>query len=105
MGETAVELLSQSDIFSKGHEQCQTARGGDFGATKGSEFEILNVLTYHEHTSWSFTCVVKSPSFLVIASILPAFGGNRGFFFYRRKQLSTLTRIFGFVCFLDILIH
>jgi len=25
----------------------------------------------------------------------PAFGGNRGFFFYRRKQLSTLTRIFG----------
>jgi len=83
------------DIFSKGHEQCQTARGGDFGATKGSEFEVLKVLTYHEHTSWSFTCVVKSPSFLVIASILPAFGGNRGFFFYLIQQLSLVIRIFG----------
>jgi len=86
MGTTKVELLTQADIFSVGHEQSQATGSGDFGAMKGTEFEILNVLTYHEDTSWGFPCVVKSPKFFSIASILPAFWGNRGLFFYPRKN-------------------
>jgi hypothetical protein len=76
MGKTKVELLAQADIFSEGHEQGQAAGSGDFGAMKGTEYEILNVLMYHEDTSWGFTCGVKSPNFLFIASILPAFWGK-----------------------------
>jgi hypothetical protein len=96
MGKTKVELLAQADIFSEGHEQSQAAGSGDFGTMKGTEFEILNVLMYHEDTWWGFTCGVKSPKFLFIASILPAFWGNRGFFFYPRKKISPVIRISGF---------
>jgi hypothetical protein len=63
MGKATVELLAQADIFGEGHEQSQAAGSGDFGAIKGTEFEILNVLTYHEDTSYCFTCGVKSPDF------------------------------------------
>jgi hypothetical protein len=55
----------------------------------------LTVLAYHEDTSWGFTCGVKSPKFFDIASILPVFWGNRGFFFYQRKKRRPVIRIFG----------
>jgi hypothetical protein len=97
MAKTKVELLAQTDVFGKGHEQSQPAGSGDFGATKGTEFEILDILTYHELTSWGFTCGVKPPKFFLIASILPAFWGNRGFFFYSGKKLGPVTRKFGFL--------
>jgi hypothetical protein len=88
-------LLAQADIFSKGHEQSQAAGGSGFGAMKGTKFEILDVLTYYELTSWGFTCGVKSPEFFFIASILPAFWGNRGFFFYPEKKIRPVIRISG----------
>ncbi len=95
MRKTKLQMLVQSDISSKAHQQGQTARGGDFSSPEGSEFEILNVLAYHENTSWGFTWMVKSLCFFNIISILPVFWGNRGFFFYPRINLFPVIRISG----------
>ncbi|MGB7296515.1 MAG: hypothetical protein WBC70_13080 [Candidatus Aminicenantales bacterium] len=95
MGKAKVEWLAQADIFGEGHEQCQAAGSGNFGALKGTEFEILDVLTYHGDNSWSFTCGVKSLRFIGIASILPGFWRNRGFFYNSIKNYNPVIRISG----------
>ena len=75
----------QHDIFGEGHEQSQAAGSGDFGAMKGTEFEILDVLTYHEDTFVGFHLWGEISEYFLAASILPAFWGNRGFFYAEKN--------------------
>jgi len=79
-------LLAHADVFSEGHEQSQAAGGSSLGAMKRTEFEILDVLTHHELTSLGFYLWGEISGIFFIASILPGFWVNRGFFFPRRKN-------------------
>jgi len=81
MRKAEVEVFSQPDVFSKGQEQSQPAGGRGFGAMKAPEFEVLDILTYHEDAFLEFHPPGEISGYFVAASILPAFWGNRGFFF------------------------
>jgi hypothetical protein len=94
MRKTPVELLRQPDIFGEGHEQSQAAGGRGFGVMKGTKFEILYVLTYHDGTSWGFTCGVKSLEFFSSPLFYQASGEIEASFFTRRKK-GPVIRIFG----------
>ena len=77
--------LRQVNILGKGYQQSQTGGTNNFRLMEGFEFEVLEVLTYHESVFQEVRLRGETSKFFGAAPILPGNWRNGAFFMIQNK--------------------